>query len=63
MPSLFKEGMLEMLWSNQTDKGYGNKLKLIDEEILNNVRQIQLKNGLKQSEELKNLNFTIEMET
>jgi type III restriction enzyme len=63
MPSIPSDGGLEKRWSNQTDKGYGNRLKLIDEEILNNVRTIQLKNGLKQSGELQGRNFTVEMET
>ena len=63
MPSIKDGGLLDALWSNQTDKGYGNRLKLIDEEILNNVRSIQLKNGLKQSKELQDRNFTVEMET
>ncbi|MDG1708610.1 MAG: DEAD/DEAH box helicase family protein, partial [Emcibacteraceae bacterium] len=52
------------MYSNQTDRGYANRLKLLPEEILENVRQIQLKNGLKQSkDELKSLDFTVEMET
>lgn len=54
MPSIKDGGLLDALWSNQTDKGYGNRLKLIDEEILNNVRSIQLKNGLKQIIDLEN---------
>ena len=64
MPTVKSVGGLEDHWSNQTDKGYANRLKLLPEEILENVRQIQLKNGLKQSKgELKNLDFTVEMET
>lgn len=52
------------MYSNQTERGYANRLKLLPEEILENVRQIQLKNGLKQSKgEMKNLDFTVEMET
>ena len=52
------------MYSNQTDRGYANRLKLLPEEVLTNVRQIQLKNGLKQSKsEMKNLDFTVEMET
>jgi type III restriction enzyme len=43
--------------------GTGNKLKLVDDEIQENVRKIQLNNGLKQTKELKNRDFTIEMET
>jgi type III restriction enzyme len=50
-----------------TDLGIGNKLELDEEDILKNVREIQLKNGLKPST-LKdlgknNFKFTVEMET
>ncbi|KOF56881.1 type III restriction endonuclease subunit R [Clostridium sp. DMHC 10] len=50
-----------------TDLGIGNKLELDEDDILTNVRQIQLKNGLKPStaEDLgrKHFKFTVEMET
>ena len=52
------------LYSNQTEMGYANRLKLLPEEVLENVRKTQLKNGLKQSKgEMKSLDFTVEMET
>ena len=64
MPSIKPVGGLdEIMTSNQTDKGYGNRLKILDEEILENVRNIQLKNGIKQSDKLNGRNLTIEMET
>ena len=63
MPSIKSNLEMDEYWSNQTDKGYANRLRLIDEEILENVRRIQLKNGLKQSTELKSRDFTVEMET
>jgi type III restriction enzyme len=63
MPSIKPTTGLEEIWSNQTDKGYGNRLRLLDEELLDNVRHIQLKNGLKQSTALPSRDFTIEMET
>lgn len=64
MPTIQAVGGLDALMSNQTDRGYANRLKLLPEEVLSNVRQIQLKNGLQQSQgELKSLNFTVEMET
>ncbi|NMC59248.1 MAG: DEAD/DEAH box helicase family protein [Candidatus Methanofastidiosa archaeon] len=46
-------------------QGIGNRLELIDEEILENLQQIQLKNGLSISEDLQmnKLDFDIEMET
>lgn len=47
----------------QTDLGVGNRLRLIKEEILENVQAIQLRNGLAPSEELGSYDFTVEMET
>ena len=46
-------------------QGIGNRFELIDEEILENLQQIQLRNGLPLSENisLKDLDFDIEMET
>lgn len=48
-----------------TDIGIGNKLEIDEEDILNNVREIQLKNGLPLSKNIykDNYNFDIEMET
>ena len=43
--------------------GIGNRLKLLDEDILSNLAKIQLRNGLAPSPELGELNFTVEMET
>ncbi|MEC8067112.1 MAG: DEAD/DEAH box helicase family protein [Pseudomonadota bacterium] len=62
MPSL-AASEFEATLTNQTDKGFGNRLRLLDEEIQDNVRKIQLNNGLKQTKELKSRDFTIEMET
>lgn len=50
-------------FASMTDKGYGNRLRLVEDEILENVKNTQLNNGLKQSTEIKNYDFTIEMET
>lgn len=47
----------------ESNLGIGNRLKLLDDDILRNVRKIQLRNGLKISEKLDSLNFTVEMET
>ncbi len=47
----------------QSDLGIGNKLKLLDDELCENVKHIQLTNGLKQSEALGSMDFTVEMET
>ncbi|WP_321835198.1 type III restriction-modification system endonuclease [Clostridium butyricum] len=48
-----------------TNLGVGNKLELDNEDLLNNIKSIQLKNGLEKSKKLTkdNYNFTIEMET
>ena len=43
--------------------GTGNKLELLEEEVLENVRRIQLHRGLKQSASLGSMDFTVEMET
>lgn len=47
----------------QTEKGIGNFLELTEEEILKNVQEIQIRNGLPRSERLDGMNFTVEMET
>ncbi|HNX77493.1 MAG TPA: DEAD/DEAH box helicase family protein, partial [Candidatus Rifleibacterium sp.] len=47
----------------ENNLGIGNRLKLLEEDILKNIRNIQLKNGLPPSEKLGRLNFTVEMET
>lgn len=62
MPSL-AASEFEATLTNQTDKGFGNRLRLLNEEIQDNVRKIQLNNGLKQTKELKSRDFTVEMET
>ncbi|MDK9694466.1 MAG: DEAD/DEAH box helicase family protein [Sulfurimonas sp.] len=45
------------------DLGIGNRLELLDDEILSNVQNIQLKNGLAQSKKLGSMDFSVEMET
>lgn len=55
------EGWLDGM--TQSDLGIGNRVRLLDEDILKNVRAIQLRNGLAPSDELDGLNFTVEMET
>lgn len=51
-----------MVFENES-LGIGNKLKLIDEEIHDNLKQVQIKNGLRPSETLVSGDFTVEMET
>jgi type III restriction enzyme len=47
----------------ESDLGIGNRLTLLDEELLANVHDIQLRHGLKPSESLDSGDFTVEMET
>lgn len=47
----------------ETYKGYGNRLKLQDDEILANLQAIQLRHGLKPDKALRGSDFTVEMET
>lgn len=47
----------------QTDLGIGNRLDLTPNEILKNVQEVQIRNGLPRSESLDGMNFTVEMET
>ncbi len=49
--------------SLMSDIGVGNRLALLPDELEENVKAIQLSNGLKQSEKLDGKNFTVEMET
>lgn len=51
------------IFASQTELGIGNRLDLLDEELLENIRNIQLKNGLKQTDSMGSRDFTIEMET
>ena len=43
--------------------GIGNRLKLLPEDIHQNIRKIQLRNGLAPSEKMDAMDFTVEMET
>jgi type III restriction enzyme len=47
----------------QNDLGVGNRLTLLDDEILANLKVIQIRNGLAPSETLASGDFTVEMET
>lgn len=48
-----------------TENGIGNRLELDEEEILKNLQEVQLRNGLPQTKTLKagNYDFDVEMET
>jgi type III restriction enzyme len=47
----------------QNDLGIGNRLQLLDDEMLANLGDIQLRNGLRPSAALASGDFTVEMET
>ena len=47
----------------ESDLGIGNRLTLLDDEILDNLNDIQLRNGLPPSTALASGDFTVEMET
>jgi len=47
----------------QSDLGIGNRLHLLDDELLANLGDIQIRNGLRPSASLASGDFTVEMET
>lgn len=47
----------------ESDLGIGNRLQLLDDQILANLHEVQIRNGLAPSESLSSGDFTIEMET
>jgi len=47
----------------ESDLGIGNRLTLTDDELLKNLNDTQLRNGLQRSSTLASGNFTVEMET
>ncbi|MBP6715087.1 MAG: DEAD/DEAH box helicase family protein, partial [Aliarcobacter sp.] len=55
--------MTDNILTYQNELGIGNRLELLDDEILANVQNIQLKNGLPQSQKLNSMDFSVEMET
>ena len=47
----------------ENERGIGNRLTLLDDEIIGNLKDIQLRNGLPPSGSLTSGDFTVEMET
>lgn len=47
----------------ENDLGIGNRLTLLDDELLKNLNEIQIRNGLSPSSTLASGDFTVEMET
>lgn len=56
-------GQLAMEGMTESNLGIGNRLQLLDDEILENLRNIQLQNGLRPTGSLASGDFTVEMET
>ena len=56
-------GQQQALSLDENDLGIGNRLQLVDDQILANLNEIQLRNGLRPSESLDSGDFTVEMET
>ena len=56
----FSQGELGLV---QNELGVGNRLTLLDDELLANLNDIQLRNGLRPSASLASGDFTVEMET
>ncbi|MEQ1561037.1 MAG: hypothetical protein ABL933_19160 [Methyloglobulus sp.] len=54
-----RKGPQSDLFGKQSELGIGNKLDLLDDELLENIRKIQLKHGLKQTDTLASRDFTI----
>lgn len=57
------DGQTKLPGMEESSLGIGNRLKLLDEELLENLRDIQLKNSLQPSDSLASGDFTVEMET
>lgn len=47
----------------QSDVGVGNRLTLLDDQLLKNLNDVQIRNGVAPSSTLASGNFTVEMET
>ncbi len=56
-------GQMKLSGMEESFLGVGNRLELLDDEILENLQAIQLKNGLRPTESLASGDFTVEMET
>ena len=56
-------GQLKLSGMEESSLGVGNRLRLLDDEILENLQAIQLNNSLRPTESLASGDFTVEMET
>ena len=58
-----ESGPQGVLGLEENELGVGNRLQLIDDELLENLSDIQLRNGLAMDKVLQSGDFTVEMET
>ncbi len=49
--------------SVENDRGLGNRLSLLDDDLLRNLNEVQQRQGLRPCSDLKSGDFTVEMET
>ena len=56
-------GLQQELGLESDSAGVGNRLRLLPDELLFNLREVQTRNGLRPSEALASNDFTVEMET
>jgi type III restriction enzyme len=61
--TVLKESARGQLSLLENDLGIGNRLTLLDDQLLNNLHAIQLRHGLAPSASLESGDFTVEMET
>ncbi len=57
------EDLQERMFFAQNDLGVGNRLQLLEDELLANLRKVQIRNGLRPAEAIESGDFTVEMET
>lgn len=57
------EGPQGIIGVTESDLGIGNRLTLLDDELLANLQAVQLRNGLRPASSLASGDFTVEMET
>ena len=56
-------GREQALAGLENDLGIGNRLSVLDDDLHSNLKEVQLRNGLKPADALESRNFTVEMET
>ncbi len=54
-------GQLKLAGMEESTLGIGNRLQLLDDELLENLKTIQLRNGLSPSASIASGDFTVEM--